>query len=173
MYISPKSVESIPERVCHASIIGDPAPLDGERGRATMFAYAGDTPRRHGKSALLPLSLSPSCSLRRGDPCSSFRAHLTALTTWSVCALQGGSVICQQSPQVWLSSLVVELVVRRSLSLVVRVWLSESAGINRHIVGDARAPQERRSDSILASSLALLPAKFGCQTGLELSRKCR
>ena len=31
---------------------------------------------------------------------------------------------------------------------------TESAGINRHIVGDARAPQERRSDSILASSLA-------------------
>jgi hypothetical protein len=31
---------------------------------------------------------------------------------------------------------------------------SESAGLNRHIVGDARAPQERRSDSILASSLA-------------------
>ena len=31
---------------------------------------------------------------------------------------------------------------------------SGSAGINRHIVGDARAPQERRSDSILASSLA-------------------
>ena len=32
---------------------------------------------------------------------------------------------------------------------------TESAGVNRHIVGDARAPQERRSDSILASSLAL------------------
>ncbi len=28
-----------------------------------------------------------------------------------------------------------------------------------HIVGDARAPQERRSDSILASSLALLPVR--------------
>ena len=32
---------------------------------------------------------------------------------------------------------------------------TESAGLNRHIVGDARALQERRSDSILASSLAL------------------
>src|ERR1700677_1796947 len=32
---------------------------------------------------------------------------------------------------------------------------TESAGISRHIVGDARALQERRSDSILASSLAL------------------
>jgi hypothetical protein len=29
-----------------------------------------------------------------------------------------------------------------------------SAGINRHVVGDERALQERRSDSILASSLA-------------------
>ena len=32
---------------------------------------------------------------------------------------------------------------------------TERAGLNRHIVGDARALQERRSDSILASSLAL------------------
>ncbi|MGA8502701.1 MAG: hypothetical protein WB683_14205 [Candidatus Sulfotelmatobacter sp.] len=32
---------------------------------------------------------------------------------------------------------------------------TESAGLNRHIVGDARALQERRSDSMLASSLAL------------------
>ena len=32
---------------------------------------------------------------------------------------------------------------------------TESAGLNRHIVGDARALRERRSDSILASSLAL------------------
>ena len=32
---------------------------------------------------------------------------------------------------------------------------TESAGLNRHIVGDARALQERRSDSTLASSLAL------------------
>jgi hypothetical protein len=31
---------------------------------------------------------------------------------------------------------------------------TESAGINRHIVGDARALRKRRSDSILASSLA-------------------
>jgi hypothetical protein len=31
---------------------------------------------------------------------------------------------------------------------------TESAGINRHIVGDERALQKRRSDSILASSLA-------------------
>ena len=31
---------------------------------------------------------------------------------------------------------------------------SESAGINRHIVGDERALRKRRSDSILASSLA-------------------
>ena len=30
----------------------------------------------------------------------------------------------------------------------------ESAGINRHIVGDERALRKRRSDSILASSLA-------------------
>jgi hypothetical protein len=32
--------------------------------------------------------------------------------------------------------------------------VTESAGINRHIVGDARALRKRRSDSILASSLA-------------------
>ncbi len=31
---------------------------------------------------------------------------------------------------------------------------TESAGINRHIVGDVRALRKRRSDSILASSLA-------------------
>jgi hypothetical protein len=31
---------------------------------------------------------------------------------------------------------------------------TESAGINRHIVGDERALRKRRSDSILASSLA-------------------
>jgi len=31
---------------------------------------------------------------------------------------------------------------------------TESAGINRHIVGDERALQERKSDSILTSSLA-------------------
>ena len=30
----------------------------------------------------------------------------------------------------------------------------ESAGINRHVVGDARALQERSSESILTSSLA-------------------
>ena len=36
---------------------------------------------------------------------------------------------------------------------------TESAGLNRHIVGDERALQKRRSDSILASSLALLPAR--------------
>ena len=36
---------------------------------------------------------------------------------------------------------------------------TESAGINRHIVGDERALQKRRSDSILASSLALLLAR--------------
>ena len=35
------------------------------------------------------------------------------------------------------------------------VWEAESAGPNRHIVGDARALLERRSDSILPSSLAL------------------
>ena len=34
------------------------------------------------------------------------------------------------------------------------------AGINRHIVGDARALQERKSDSILASSLALVAARL-------------
>ena len=32
--------------------------------------------------------------------------------------------------------------------------VTESAGINRHIVGDGRALRKRRSDSILASSLA-------------------
>ena len=32
--------------------------------------------------------------------------------------------------------------------------VTESAGINRHIVGDVRALRRRRSDSILASSLA-------------------
>ena len=32
--------------------------------------------------------------------------------------------------------------------------MTESAGINRHIVGDERALRKRRSDSILASSLA-------------------
>jgi hypothetical protein len=32
--------------------------------------------------------------------------------------------------------------------------VTESAGINRHIVGDERALRKRRSDSILASSLA-------------------
>jgi hypothetical protein len=31
---------------------------------------------------------------------------------------------------------------------------TESAGINRHIVGDEKALRKRRSDSILASSLA-------------------
>src|SRR5271157_6528998 len=31
---------------------------------------------------------------------------------------------------------------------------TESAGMNRHIVGDARALEERKSDSILTSSLA-------------------
>jgi RND superfamily putative drug exporter len=36
---------------------------------------------------------------------------------------------------------------------------TESAGLNRHIVGDERALQKRRSDSILASSLALLLAR--------------
>jgi hypothetical protein len=36
---------------------------------------------------------------------------------------------------------------------VAKAW-TESAGINRHIVGDERALQKRRSDSILASSLA-------------------
>ena len=40
-----------------------------------------------------------------------------------------------------------------------RVSGTESAGLNRHIVGDARAPQERRSDSLLALSLALLSAR--------------
>ena len=32
---------------------------------------------------------------------------------------------------------------------------TENVGLNRHIVGDARALQEKRSDSILASSLVL------------------
>ena len=40
---------------------------------------------------------------------------------------------------------------------------TESAGLNRHIVGDARALRERRSDSILASSLALLPARVAVE----------
>jgi len=35
----------------------------------------------------------------------------------------------------------------------------ESAGINRHVVGDERALQERRSDSILTSSLAPAAAR--------------
>jgi hypothetical protein len=35
----------------------------------------------------------------------------------------------------------------------VRDLWSESAGLNRHIVGDERALRKRRSDSILASSL--------------------
>jgi hypothetical protein len=34
------------------------------------------------------------------------------------------------------------------------------AGINRHVVGDERALQERRSDSILTSSLALVTARW-------------
>jgi hypothetical protein len=34
-----------------------------------------------------------------------------------------------------------------------KAW-TESAGINRHIVGDARALRKRRSDFIPASSLA-------------------
>jgi hypothetical protein len=38
---------------------------------------------------------------------------------------------------------------RRGLKAV-----TESAGINRHIVGDEKALRKRRSDSILASSLA-------------------
>ena len=37
--------------------------------------------------------------------------------------------------------------------------VSGSAGLNRHIVGDARALQERKSDSILASSLAPVVAR--------------
>jgi hypothetical protein len=36
---------------------------------------------------------------------------------------------------------------------------TESAGINRHIVGDERALRKRRSDSILASSLACALAR--------------
>jgi hypothetical protein len=35
----------------------------------------------------------------------------------------------------------------------------ESAGINQHILGDARALRKRRSDSIPASSLASDPAR--------------
>jgi hypothetical protein len=35
-----------------------------------------------------------------------------------------------------------------------RRFRTESAGINRHIVGDEKALRKRRSDSILASSLA-------------------
>ena len=35
------------------------------------------------------------------------------------------------------------------------------AGINRHVVGDARALQERSSDSILTSSLAWTPSRGG------------
>jgi hypothetical protein len=37
--------------------------------------------------------------------------------------------------------------------------VSGSAGLNRHIVGDERALQERKSDSILASSLAPVVAR--------------
>ena len=40
-----------------------------------------------------------------------------------------------------------------------RVSGTESAGINRHIVGDERALRKRRSDSILASSLACVSAR--------------
>jgi hypothetical protein len=40
------------------------------------------------------------------------------------------------------------------LTVKLRDPVIESAGINRHIVGDERALQKRRSDSILASSLA-------------------
>ena len=36
-----------------------------------------------------------------------------------------------------------------------RKFRGQSAGLNRHIVGNARALEKRRSDSILASSLAL------------------
>jgi hypothetical protein len=36
---------------------------------------------------------------------------------------------------------------------------TECAGINRHVVGDERALQERRSDSILTSSLAPVAAR--------------
>jgi hypothetical protein len=36
---------------------------------------------------------------------------------------------------------------------------TECAGINRHVVGDERALQERRSDSILTSSLAPVVAR--------------
>jgi len=36
---------------------------------------------------------------------------------------------------------------------------SACAGINRHVVGDERALQERRSDSILTSSLASAAAR--------------
>src|ERR1019366_10527971 len=40
------------------------------------------------------------------------------------------------------------------------VWAGiECAGINRHVVGDERALQERRSDSILTSSLAPVAAR--------------
>ena len=42
---------------------------------------------------------------------------------------------------------------------VTKKQVTESAGLNRHIVGDERALQKRRSDSILASSLALLLAR--------------
>jgi hypothetical protein len=40
---------------------------------------------------------------------------------------------------------------------------TESAGINRHIVGDERALRKRRSDSILASSLACDLARDGSE----------
>jgi hypothetical protein len=39
--------------------------------------------------------------------------------------------------------------------------VTESAGINRHIVGDGRALRKRRSDSILASSRACDLAREG------------
>ncbi len=39
------------------------------------------------------------------------------------------------------------------------IYASESAGINRHIVGDERALRKRRSDFIPAPSLACVSAR--------------
>ena len=46
-----------------------------------------------------------------------------------------------------------------AISLHIVIYASESAGINRHIVGDERALRKRRSDFIPAPSLACVSAR--------------
>jgi DNA invertase Pin-like site-specific DNA recombinase len=58
-------------------------------------------------------------------------------------------------------------------------WGTESAGVNRHIVGDERVLQKRRSDSILVSSLVLFLARATVEAvikerqreGIELAKR--